>query len=133
MPNNRPPLYPPPIPPPAPRRRSNASRRRADAAERENERWAAKYAKAVTPAQKAAVDFDRVRAAIRDLERRDPARAAAYWLELSAILGRLCDATRRDATRRRAKAPLTASMRGRAREATGCLGHRPRRVASREH
>ena len=99
MPNNRPPSYPAPVPIPPQRR--PVAQRRADKAEREAERWAAKYAKAATPAQRAAVDFDRVRAAIRDLEKHDPQRAAAYWSELSAILGRLHDATRRDVAPRR--------------------------------
>lgn len=99
-PTNRPLLYPSPGPMPQPRRRP-AAQRRADKAEREQERWDAKYSRAVTPAQKAAVDFDRVRAAIKDLERIDPARAAARWSELSAILTRLCDATRRDVAPKR--------------------------------
>jgi hypothetical protein len=85
---------------PQPRRRPVAQRR-AEKAEREQERWDAKYAKAVTPAQRAAVDFDRVRATIKDLERTDPARADAYWVELSRMLARLCDATRRDVAPRR--------------------------------
>ena len=100
MPTNRPPLYPPPGPMPTPRHRP-APQRRTEKAEREQARWDAKYARAVTPAQRAAVDFDRVRAAIKDLERRDPQRAAAHWSELSAILRRLCDATRRDVAPKR--------------------------------
>ena len=92
--------FPPPTPLPAPPRRP-AAQRRADKAEREAARWAAKYANAATPAQRAAVDFDRVRSAIRKLEEIDPTRATAYWSELSAILGRLHDATRRDVAPRR--------------------------------
>lgn len=100
MPTNRPPLYPTPGPMPEPRRRS-AAQRRKDKAERENARWEAKYSRAVTPAQRAAVDFDRARAAIKDLERIDPARAEIYWAELSAFFRRLCDATRRDVVPKR--------------------------------
>lgn len=99
-PTNRPPLYPSPGPMPGPRRRP-AAQRRADKAEREAKRWAAKYAAAVTPAQRAAVDFDRLRATLKDLERIDPARAAARWAELSAILARLRDVTCRDVTPKR--------------------------------
>ena len=94
-PSNRPHLYPVPVPPPGQGRRP-AAERRADKAARETERWDAKYAKAVTPAQKAAVDFDRLRAALKDLERRDPQQAAAYWSQLSAILTRLRNATQRN-------------------------------------
>ena len=100
MPSDRPPLYPNPSPMPRPRQRPAAARRK-DKAEREQARWDAKYARAVTPAQRAAVDFDRVRAAIKDLERRDPQRAAAHWSELSAILRRLRDVTCRDVTPKR--------------------------------
>jgi hypothetical protein len=100
MPSNRPPLYPNPGPMPTPRARP-AAQRKKDKAEREQARWDAKYARAVTPAQRAAVDFDRVRAAIKDLERVDPNRADAHWHELSAILRRLCDATRRDVAPKR--------------------------------
>ena len=100
MPTSRPPLYPSPGPMPSPRPRP-AAKRRADKAEREQARWDAKYAKAVTTAQRAAVDFDRVRAAIKDLERLDPQRAEAHWHELSAILRRLHDATRRDVAPKR--------------------------------
>jgi hypothetical protein len=85
---------------PSPRHRPAAARRKSKE-EREQARWDAKYAKAVTPAQRAAVDFDRVRAAIKDLERVDPQRADAHWHELSAILHRLHDATRRDVAPRR--------------------------------
>lgn len=99
-PSNRPPPHPPPILPPGQGRRP-AAERRADKAQREQKRWDAKYARAVTPAQRAAVDFDRVRAAIKDLERRDPQRAAALWNELSAVLARLRDVTCRDVTPRR--------------------------------
>lgn len=99
-PTNRPPLYPNPGPMPAPRR-PPAAQRRADKAEREQARWDAKYSRAVTPAQRAAVDFDRLRAALKDLERTDPARAGAYWVELSRLLARLCDATRRDVAPKR--------------------------------
>lgn len=99
-PSSRPPLYPNPRPLPGPGRRP-AAQRRAEKAEREKARWDAKYARAVTPAQRAAVDFDRVRAAIKDLERNDPARADAYWAELSALLTRLRDVTCRDVTPRR--------------------------------
>lgn len=104
MPTNRPPLYPSPgpMPNPSPRPRPRpAAQRRNDKTEREQARWDAKYAKAVTPAQRAAVDFDRVRAAIKDLERLDPQRAEAHWHELSAILRRLHDATRRDVAPKR--------------------------------
>jgi hypothetical protein len=104
-PSNRPRPHLTPVPSPAPpppgRARVPVAARRADRAAREQERWDAKYARAVTPAQKAAVDFDRVRAAIKDLERRDPPRAAALWNELSAILTRLRDVSCRDVTPRR--------------------------------
>lgn len=100
MPTNRPPMYPMPGPMPQPRLRP-AAQRRADAAEREADRWAAKYAKAATPAQKAAVDFDRARAALKKLENIDPHRAAAYWAELSAFLDRLRNATQRDVAPKR--------------------------------
>ena len=96
----RPHSFPPPAPVPAPRRRP-AAERRADKAEREAARWAAKYANAATPAQRAAVDFDRVRSAIRKLEDTDPTRATAYWSELSALLGRLRNATQRDVAPKR--------------------------------
>ena len=101
MPTNRPPLYLSPGPMPQPRPHRPAAQRRKSKEEREQARWDAKYAKAVTPAQRAAVDFDRVRAAIKDLERRDPQRAAAYWSELSGLLRRLRDVTCRDVTPKR--------------------------------
>jgi hypothetical protein len=99
-PNDRPRPYPAPGPGQPPRRRP-AGQRRADRAEREEARWAAKYANATTPGRVAAVDFDRVRAAIRDIEDLDPQLAAARWAELSAVLRKLHDATRRDVARRR--------------------------------
>jgi len=102
MPSNHPRPYPsnPPGPIPGPRRRP-AAQRRADRDEREAARWQAKYAKATTPAQTAAVDFDRVRAAIRDIEQTDPQRADALWAQLSAVLRNLRAVSCRDGTPRR--------------------------------
>lgn len=70
--------------------------RPAEKAAREEKRWAARYAAARTPAQVAAVDFDRLRAVIKDLARRDPAAADRRWAELSALLAKLRDVTSRD-------------------------------------
>jgi hypothetical protein len=99
-PNDRPRPYPTAVSIPAQRRRPVAQRR-AERAEREEARWQAKYAKAVTPAQRAAVDFDRVRAAIRDVERVDPERAVLLWAELSTLLQKLRAVSCRDGTPRR--------------------------------
>ena len=70
------PLRPTPGPIPRPRRRP-AAQRRADRAERDEARWDASYAKAVTPAQLAAVDFDRVRSAQEPRAHRPGARGPA--------------------------------------------------------
>ena len=98
-PTDRPRPYPSPGPYQPPRRRP-AAQRRADRDEREAARWAAKYANAATPAQTAAVDFDRVRAAIRDVARVDQQRADALWAQLSAVLRNWRDVTCRDVTPR---------------------------------
>lgn len=60
--------------------------RRAARAERDEQRWAAKYAKAVTPAALAGVEFDRVRAALTQLAKRDPDAADRAWRDLFALL-----------------------------------------------
>ena len=102
MPSNHPRPYPPnptgPIP--GPRRRPVAERR-TDRAERDEQHWAARYAEARTPAQVAAVDFDRVRSELKKLQDTDPELAARLWSELSGLLRRLRHATQRNVAPRR--------------------------------
>jgi hypothetical protein len=63
--------------------------RRAARRARDEQRWAARYAKATTAAQLAAVEFDRLRAALRDLAKRDPQAAEAAWNDVYALLAKI--------------------------------------------
>jgi len=60
--------------------------RRAARAERDEQHWAAKYAQARTPAALAGVEFDRLRAALIKLGKRDPDAAERAWRDLFALL-----------------------------------------------
>lgn len=60
--------------------------RRAARQERDEQHWASRYAKATSPAALAGVEFDRLRAALTRLERRDPAAAEKAWRDLFALL-----------------------------------------------
>jgi hypothetical protein len=100
MPSNHPRPYPSNQSGPIPGRRP-AAQRRADRAERDEQHWAARYAEAVTPAQVAAVDFDRLRSTLKKLEHTDPQLAARYWAELSSLLRKLRHATQRNVAPRR--------------------------------
>jgi hypothetical protein len=52
---------------------------------------AARYARAHTGAERAAVEFDRARRALRRLEKRDPAAAQVGWEALGEVLARFAD------------------------------------------
>jgi hypothetical protein len=60
--------------------------RRAARKARDEQRWATRYAAAATPAALAGVEFDRLRAALTKLGKRDPAAAERVWRDLFALL-----------------------------------------------
>lgn len=67
------------------------AQRRADRAAAHRRRWAARYARAATPSQRAAVDWDRLRAALADLAKQDPAAAERAWLSVASLLSDAAD------------------------------------------
>jgi hypothetical protein len=66
--------------------RVSAADRRAARELRLERHWAVKYAAAKTPGQLAEVEFDRVRASLTRLAKRDPDAARRAWNDLFALL-----------------------------------------------